>query len=51
MFRITWVCCAANVVKSEKVGRFVYYTLNPEIMSQEGSALHFTLHGAKLVIN
>jgi DNA-binding transcriptional ArsR family regulator len=42
---------AAHVVKSEKVGRFVYYTLNPDIMTQEGSTLHFQLHGAKLVIN
>ena len=42
---------AAKVVNSEKVGRFVYYTLNPDIMHQEGKTLHFQLHGAKLVIN
>jgi ArsR family transcriptional regulator len=42
---------AANVVKSEKVGRFVYYTLNPELISQEGQHLHLTLHGAKLIIS
>jgi len=41
---------AANVVKSEKVGRFVFYTLNPDLVSHEGQTLHFQLHGGKLVI-
>ena len=29
----------------------VNYSLNPDIMQQEGSTLHFQLHGCKLIIN
>jgi ArsR family transcriptional regulator len=42
---------AAKVVNSEKVGRFVYYTLNPDLMEQHGHSLTFQLHGARLIIN
>ncbi|MFL5342973.1 MAG: ArsR/SmtB family transcription factor [Gemmataceae bacterium] len=42
---------ASELVKAEKVGRFVYYSLNPEYVSQEGGALHFKLHGSRLILN
>lgn len=40
-----------KVVNTEKVGRFVYYSLNPDFMRQDGATIHFQLAGAKLVIN
>ena len=40
-----------KVVHAQKVGRHVFYSLNPDLMRQEGSTLHFQLAGAKLVIH
>ncbi len=42
---------SSGVVKDKKVGRFVYYTLNPDIIEKSGSTLHFRLAGATLIIN
>ncbi len=42
---------ASRLVKTEKVGRFVYYSLNPDYVSQEGHALHFKLHGSRLILS
>jgi DNA-binding transcriptional ArsR family regulator len=39
------------VVKDKKIGRFVYYALNPDIIIKNGSALHFRLAGCVLVID
>jgi ArsR family transcriptional regulator, nickel/cobalt-responsive transcriptional repressor len=42
---------SSGVVKDKKIGRFVYYMLNPDLVSKSGSALHFRLSGATLIIN
>jgi DNA-binding transcriptional ArsR family regulator len=41
---------SSGVVKDKKVGRFVYYMLNPDLVSKSGGALHFRLAGATLTI-
>lgn len=40
----------SGVVKDRKVGRFVYYTLNPDVITKNGSSLLFRLAGCSLVI-
>ena len=40
-----------KVVNTQKVGRFVYYTLNPDYMRQDGNTIHFQLGGCKLIIH
>jgi ArsR family transcriptional regulator, nickel/cobalt-responsive transcriptional repressor len=40
----------SKVVRDEKVGRFVYYTLNPDVISTEGGALQVHMGGCRLVI-
>lgn len=40
----------SGVVKDMKKGRFVFYSLNPDIIIQNGAALHFRLAGCTLVI-
>ncbi len=42
---------ASGLVKDRKVGRFVFYTLNPDMIHKNGSALHFRLAGCTLVID
>ena len=42
---------ASELVRHEKVGRFVYYSLNPDYVTQDGNKLHFKLHGAKLTLS
>jgi ArsR family transcriptional regulator len=42
---------SSGVVKDKKVGRFVYYTLNPDLVHKSGSTLQFRLAGATLTIN
>jgi len=39
-----------KVVRDEKIGRFVFYTLNPDVISVEGGSIHFQMGGCKLVI-
>ena len=39
-----------GLVKDKKVGRFVYYALNPDVISKNGGSLQFQLAGCKLVI-
>ena len=39
-----------KVVRDEKVGRFVYYSLNPDVISTEGGALQVQMGGCKLII-
>jgi DNA-binding transcriptional ArsR family regulator len=39
-----------GLVKDKKVGRFVYYTLNNDVISKNGGNLHFHLAGCTLVI-
>lgn len=39
-----------GIVRDKKIGRFVYYTLNPEVISKNGGNLHFRLAGCTLVI-
>jgi len=41
----------SHLVKTEKVGRFVYYSLNPDYVSQQGESLHFKLHGSRLILS
>src|SRR5262245_51824395 len=40
-----------KVVNTQKVGRFVYYSLNPDYMKHDGHTLTFQLAGCKLVIH
>ena|SRR5207253_233779 len=41
----------SRLVKTEKVGRFVYYSLNPDYVSQQGNSLQFQLHGSRLTLS
>jgi len=41
---------SASVVKDKKVGRFVYYTLNPDVITKNGTSLQFRLAGCTLFI-
>jgi DNA-binding transcriptional ArsR family regulator len=41
----------SGLVKDRKVGRFVYYTLNSDVIEKHGSTLHFRLAGATLIIS
>jgi len=42
---------AKKVVHTQKVGRFVYYSLNPDVMKRDSNSITFQLAGAKLVIH
>ncbi len=39
-----------GLVKDKKIGRFVYYALNPDVISKNGGSLQFHLAGCTLVI-
>src|SRR5262249_25959992 len=39
-----------KVFRAEKVGRFVFYSLNPDVISMEGGALQVQMGGCKLII-
>lgn len=40
----------SGLVKDKKVGRYVYYALNPDVISKNGTTLQFRLAGCTLVI-
>jgi ArsR family transcriptional regulator len=40
----------SGLVRDKKVGRYVFYTLNPDVISKNGSTLHFHMAGCTLVI-
>jgi ArsR family transcriptional regulator len=39
-----------GLVRDKKVGRFVFYALNPDVIIKNGGSLHFQLGGCTLVI-
>lgn len=39
-----------DVVTDEKEGRYVYYSLNPEVSASHGGEISFSLPGCRLVI-
>lgn len=39
-----------GIVKDRKKGRFVYYSLNPDVVEKNSAALHLRLAGCTLVI-
>lgn len=42
---------ASQILKDRKVGRFVFYSLNPDVVSMDSSgALHIQMHGCKVII-
>lgn len=41
----------SGLVKDKKVGRFVYYKLNPEFVTRNGTALYLHLSGCTLVVD
>ena len=41
----------SGLVRDRKVGRFVFYALNPDVIHKNGAALHFRLAGCTLVID
>jgi|DewCreStandDraft_4_1066084.scaffolds.fasta_scaffold41752_3 ArsR family transcriptional regulator len=41
----------SGLVKDKKVGRFVYYKLNPDYVKQNGTALYVYLSGCTLIVN
>lgn len=41
----------SGVVKDKKVGRFVFYSLNPDVLTMDANgALHLQMYGCKVVI-
>lgn len=42
---------ASQILKNRKVGRFVFYSLNPDVISMDASgALLVQLHGCKVIL-
>ena len=41
----------SGLVRDKKIGRYVFYTLNPDVISKNGTALLFHLAGCTLVID
>jgi DNA-binding transcriptional ArsR family regulator len=39
-----------GIVRDKKIGRFVYYTLNPDVITENDGVLRFRLAGCTLVI-
>jgi ArsR family transcriptional regulator len=40
----------SGLVKNKRVGRYVYYKLNPEYVTRNGTALYLRLAGCRLVV-
>lgn len=45
------VLASSGLVKNKKIGRYVYYTLNPDLISKDGMGLQFQLAGCTLVLS
>ena len=41
----------SGILKNRKKGRFVYYSLNPDLIAKNATALHLRLAGGTLVID